>query len=206
MIVGNGPVPESAGAAIALADRVIRFNDCHSFRPGERCDVVAVCNTGRPARAMLQEPAWARHPAVMAAGEIWGVRDPVFFEALRAPLALSHPELDDFCDDGTPGFAAFAAASGKSFRVLDASLHHRVTAALAPFSPPSDYVVPSSGLMVIAAMLEDAPAAVIQLTGFTHQGWEGHPFAAEARLVDSWIAAGRLQRLGMKPTTRAAQA
>lgn len=206
VIVGNGPVPDGAGAAIARADRVIRFNDCRSFRPGERTDVVAVCNTGRPARAMLSSSAWALHPAVVAAREIWGVRDPAFFDALRAPLAISHPELDDFCDDGAPGFATFAAISGKSFHTLDAALHRRVTAALAPFSPASDYVVPSSGLMVIAALLEDAPSAEILLTGFTHQGWEGHPFAAEARLVDSWVQAGRLQRLATAPVARAAQA
>lgn len=206
VIVGNGPVPEGAAAAMAQADRVVRFNDCRSFRAGERSDVVAVCNTGRPARAMLDGGAWAHHPAVVAARDIWCVRDPAFFAALRAPLAISHPELDDFCEDGTPGFEAFALASAKGFRVLDASLHSRVVAALAPYAPAGSYVVPSSGLIVIAALLEDAPEADLALTGFTHQGWDGHPFAAEARLVESWCRAGRLSRLVEAAPPRAAQA
>lgn len=210
VIVGNGPVPDSAANAIASADCVIRFNDCRSYRPGERTDIVAVCNTGRPAKMMLGTSvasavhptilptAWAAHPAVMAAGGIWCVRNPAVFAALRAPLALTHPELDDFCDDETEGFKAFAQASGKTFRVLDAETQHFLEMMLARFSPAA-YIVPSTGLVVIADVLGAHPAADIALAGFAHVGWEGHPFAAEAQLVDRWIAEGRLRRLDAAP-------
>ena len=66
MIVGNGDVPEGSAARIDAADRVIRFNECRNFgSTGSRTDVVAVCNTGRPARAMLSR-AWLDSPPVSA--------------------------------------------------------------------------------------------------------------------------------------------
>ena len=36
------------------------------------------------------------------------------------------------------------------------------------------------------------------LAGFGHVGWDGHPFAAERQLVDSYIVAGRLKRFAGK--------
>lgn len=206
VIVGNGAVPESAAMEIASADCVIRFNDCRSYRPGQRTDIVAVCNTGRPAKMMLGTSvpsaphanilptAWCAHPAVVEAASIWCVRNPALFAALRAPLAITHPELDDFCDDATEVFEAFGVAAGKTVRVLDADIQRSLETLLADFSP-APYIVPSSGLVVIADVLRTHPDADLAIAGFTHVGWDGHPFAAEARLVDRWVAEGRLRRL-----------
>lgn len=197
MIVGNGPVGEDADRAIDAADVVIRFNGSRNFGDaGRRTDVVAVCNTGRPGAAMLADPLWRDSEAVQAASEIWSVRHPDMFDALRPRLAVSHPELDDFCDNYTDGFAAFAAASGKVHRVMAPAIHEAVDAALAALDP-EPYVVPSSGMVVVFDILHDVRHADdrIILAGFGHVGWEGHPFEAERRLTDSFIAAGRLSRL-----------
>jgi hypothetical protein len=195
MIVGNGDIGEAGAAAVSAAGYVIRFNECRSYEasPG-RTDVVAVCNTGRPAKAMLGSREWAEHPAVREAAAIWSVRDPEKFAALRAPLAVSHPELDDFCDDYTKQFNAFCADAGKTHVVVDKLIHESVDAALAAFDP-APYVVPSSGLIVIAEVMDKFPDAHISLAGFGHAGWEWHPFATERQLVDSFVAAGRVTRL-----------
>ncbi|MBN8949270.1 MULTISPECIES: Urease operon accessory protein [unclassified Rhizobium] len=195
MIVGNGEIAAGAATVIDAADLVIRFNDCRSMGAGgSRTDVVAVCNTGRPARAMLGSAEWRKSPAVAAASEIWSVRDPGKFAALRAPLAISHPELDDFCDDYTDQFTAFCQATGKRHVVIGQSIHEGVDAALADHDPGS-YVVPSSGLIVIAEVMARHPDDDIAITGFSHTGWEEHPFAAEKRLVDAYVSRGRLRRL-----------
>lgn len=195
IIVGNGEIAAGAATVIDAADLVIRFNDCRSMGAGgSRTDVVAVCNTGRPARAMLGSAEWRKSPAVAAASEIWSVRDPGKFAALRAPLAISHPELDDFCDDYTDQFTAFCQATGKRHVVIDQSIHEGVDAALADHDPGS-YVVPSSGLIVIAEVMARHPDDDIAITGFSHTGWEEHPFAAEKRLVDAYVSRGRLRRL-----------
>jgi hypothetical protein len=196
MIVGNGPIGAFAAAKIAQAAYVIRFNECRSFAeaPG-RTDVVAVSNTGRPGMGMVSSSSWRRHPAIRDASEIWCVRDPGKFEEMRGPLSLSHPDLHDFCDDYTDGFAAFAAETGKVHRILARSIHEHVEAQLAALDPPP-YVVPSSGVVVIAAVLQRFQDHAVALAGFSHQGWEWHPFAAERRLVDALATAGRLQRFG----------
>ena len=195
MIVGNGEIAEGVAEEIDAADLIVRFNDCRSMGAGgSRTDVVAVCNTGRPARAMLGSAEWRKSPAVASASEIWSVRDPKKFAALRAPLALSHPELGDFCDDYTDQFTAFCNATGKRHVVIDESVHEGIDTALAAYEPGS-YVVPSSGMVVIADVLLRCPGDDIALTGFSHTGWDEHPFAAEKRLVDSYISLGRLRRL-----------
>lgn len=195
VIVGNGDVAPALAATIDAADLVIRFNDCRSMGAGgSRTDVVAVCNTGRPARAMLGSAEWRKSPAVASASEIWSVRDPRKFASLRAPLAISHPELDDFCDDYTDQFTAFCQATMKRHVVIEQSVHEGVDAALAPYEPGA-YVVPSSGMIVIADVLLRHPNDDIAITGFSHVGWSEHPFAAEKQLVDAYVSLGRVRRL-----------
>lgn len=201
VIVGNGEIGEGSAAEIDAADFVVRFNDCRTFGSGgTRTDAVAVCNTGRPGKGMLGSAAWREHPAVQAAGEIWSVRDPEKFAQMRAPLAISHPELDDFCDDYTSEFSAFCADAGKTHRVVQKEIHDAVDAALSDYAP-SPYVVPSSGMIVIFDVLAAHPDAEVAIAGFGHQGWEWHPFAAERKLVDRYMAEGRLRRLGPKDHT-----
>ncbi len=196
-IVGNGPVPDGLAGAIDAADLVIRFNDCRSLgRGGVRTDIVAVCNTGRPALAMLGGGHWKASAAVRQAREFWCVRASQMFAAMRPALAVSHPDLDDFCDDYTLGFETFAHATGRRIDVIPSAVHHALDAALAVFDPPS-YVVPSSGLIVIAHVLDTVAKAGdrVSIAGFGHEGWQWHPFVAERRWVDAQIAAGRLDRL-----------
>ncbi len=194
MIVGNGEIGEEGAASVAAADFVIRFNECRSYEASlGRSDVVAVCNTGRPAKAMLSSQTWREHPAVREASTIWSVRDPNKFAALRTELAVLHPELDDFCDDYTNEFNVFCEDAGKTHVVVDKLIHERVDQALAAVDP-APYVVPSSGMIVIAEVMNRFPHAHISLAGFGHQGWEWHPFAAERQLVDTYVAAGRVTR------------
>lgn len=197
MIVGNGDIADGQAARIDAADIVIRFNFCRSYGAGgTRTSIVAVCNTGRPAAAMLGGHEWKSHPAVVGAGEIWCTRNPARFAALRAPLALSHPDLDDFCDDYTDGFRMQAASAGQGFTQLSAETHAALDKALTSIGA-DPYVVPSSGLLVIAHVLEQfaRPADRVFIAGFGHEGWEWHPFAAEKMLVDRMASTGRLTRL-----------
>ena len=122
---------------------------------------------------------------------------------MRVPLAKSHPDLDDFCDDYTVGFETFARVTGRQLKIVPGSVHHTLDAELAAFDP-SPYVVPSSGLIVIAHVLENIAAAGdrVCLAGFGHEGWQWHPFAAERRWVDAHVAAGRLDRLDHPPVSR----
>lgn len=205
-IVGNGDIPEGVAGAVNSADVVIRFNDCRSAgRGGQKTDVVAVCNTGRPALSMLGGGRWKGSAPVRQAREFWCVRAAETFAAMRPVLTKSHPDLDDFCDDYTLGFETFASATGRRLSVIPAASHQRLDAALAAFDP-APYVVPSSGLIVIAHVLETAEDDDrIVIAGFGHKGWQWHPFTAERRWVDDKIAAGRLERLDQHTKTPASR-
>ncbi|CAN7176382.1 Urease operon accessory protein [Rhizobium sp. LjRoot254] len=202
VIVGNGEIGEGLADVIDSADLVIRFNDCRSVGAGGgRTDIVAVCNTGRPGKAMLEGAGWSCNKAVWLASSIWCVRDPQKFAAMRAPLAQTHPELDDFCDDYTDGFADYARQNGKDFHIIPASTHEAVDHDLAAFDP-APYVVPSSGAIVIAEFLAHyrRPGDELFLAGFGHQGWEWHPWDAERQWVDHLIAVNKLVRLIANPS------
>ncbi|NSZ17600.1 Urease operon accessory protein [Agrobacterium vitis] len=201
MIIGNGEVPQEVADAIDAADMVIRFNGARNFgMAGHRTDVMAVCNTGRPAKAMLADCAWRNSPAVDISGAIWSVRDPAKFEAMKPDILVNFPELDDLFEDQTDNFAEFARSNGKDHVVLPALAHEAAVAALDPYDPGL-YVTPSSGLVVMSHVLHDPAFAGdrIFVAGFSHTGWDGHPFAAERQVIDAHIEAGRLTRLGPSP-------
>jgi hypothetical protein len=202
VIVGNGEIAEGLAPLIDSADLVIRFNDCRSIGAGGgRTDIVAVCNTGRPGKAMLEDAGWSCNRAVWLASTIWCVRDPQKFASMRAPLAKTHPELDDFCDDYTDGFADYARQNGKDFHIIPASTHDAVDRELSAFAP-APYVVPSSGAIVIAEFLAHyrKPGDDLFLAGFGHQGWEWHPWDAERQWVDRLIDTNKLARLIAVPS------
>jgi hypothetical protein len=197
VIMGNGKPERDMRAEVDAADLVIRFNGCrnHGGASGTRSDVVAVCNTGQPASAMLGG-GWADLAPVRAAATIWAVRNPEAFASRRADILARRPDLADFFDDRTADFAAMAEAAGKAFLLFDAAVQNRLDAALAPLTDV-DYVVPSSGLLVIEHVLGSvaAPEDDVAIAGFGHAGWSGHPFAAERRLIDRFEHDGRLRRL-----------
>lgn len=192
-IVGNGSFSRGDAIVIDDCDLVVRFNDCRSIGEGGfRTDVVAVCNTGRPALSMVRQRSWTEHTAGASASELWCVRDAGKFKELKERLG---PELDDFCDNYTAEFAMFAAKTGKAFRVIPRHHHDRIDVELQSMTSES-YIVPSSGLMAIAYVLDQAVVGdEVVLAGFDHRGWSGHPFDAERKLIDGFIADGRLRRI-----------
>ncbi len=197
VIMGNGTPERDVRAEVDGADLVVRFNGCRNFggASGTRSDIVAVCNTGEPARAMLAG-GWSDLPAVRAATAVWGVRSPDAFARRRAGVLARRPDLSDFFEDRTDDFASFARSAGKGFLLFGPAVLDRLDADLAPLTD-GDYVVPSSGLMAIDHVLNAvaAPGDDVAIAGFGHEGWSGHPFAAERRLVDRYERDGRLRRL-----------
>lgn len=182
---------------IDLSDLVIRFNDCRSLGAGgRRTDVVAVCNTGRPGHEMTQGRDWRESDGVRQASALWSVRDPAKFSEMEPGIRARWPELTDFCVDYTAGFAAIAAETSKSHIVIPRDVHERLDKALAAHAP-APYVCPSTGLVAIAHVLESVSGDgdEVAIAGFSHQGWSGHPFAAEQQLVDTLSNEGRLARI-----------
>lgn len=209
MIVGNGDIGEGLAGVIDAADLVMRFNDCRSVGPGGgKTDIVTVCNTGRPGKAMTEGSGWACNKSVWLASSIWCVRDPAKFRAMRNALLRSHPELDDFCDDYTDGFADYARKNGKDFHIVPAATHEALDRTLAAYDP-APHVVPSTGAVAIAEFLTHfrQPGDTIFLAGFGHHGWNGHPWGAEKAWIEGLVSSGaivRLSTVGSSPLSQGA--
>jgi hypothetical protein len=151
-IVGNASFGCREAAIIDDCDFVVRFNDCWSVgKGGCRTDVVAATIPAGRQLSMARERSWHEKSAVASASEIWCVRDAMKFMELKTKL---DPALDDFCDDYTGELAMFAAETEKVFKVIPRSHHDRIDIDLQSMSSES-YVVPSSGLMAIAYVLEE---------------------------------------------------
>ncbi|MGV3549693.1 glycosyltransferase family 29 protein [Rhizobium sp.] len=207
VIVGNGEIGEGLAETIDSADLVMRFNDCRSAGPGgERTDIVTVCNTGRPGKAMSEGSSWACNRSVWLASSIWCVRDPQKFQAMKPDILHDHPELDDFCDDYTEAFADYARQNGKGLHIVPATTHEALDRTLKAIDP-TPYVVPSTGAVAIAQFLTHhrKPQDRVFLAGFGHQGWDGHPWDAEEAWVNDLIQRGDLVRLTSNNSRRYAQ-
>jgi hypothetical protein len=204
MLVGNGEIGDGVADLIDSADLVMRFNDCRSVGAGGgKTDIVAVCNTGRPGKAMTEGAGWACNKSVWLASSIWCVRDPQKFRAMQPGVLRDHPELDDFSDDYTDGFADYARQNGKDFHIIPGATHEALDRALAAYAP-EPYVVPSTGAVAIAEFLAHyrKPGDEIFLAGFGHEGWDGHPWNAERQWVDDLMARGQLARLSINNSRR----
>jgi hypothetical protein len=204
MLVGNGEIGDGVADLIDSADLVMRFNDCRSVGAGGgKTDIVAVCNTGRPGKAMTEGAGWACNKSVWLASSIWCVRDPQKFRAMQPGVLRDHPELDDFSDDYTDGFAHYARQNGKDFHIIPGATQEALDRALAAYAP-EPYVVPSTGAVAIAEFLAHyrKPGDEIFLAGFGHEGWDGHPWNAERQWVDDLMARGQLARLSINNSRR----
>ena len=80
--------------------------------------------------------------------------------------------------------------------MISRGVHERLDAALSTFSP-APYVVPSSGMVVIADVIENHldEGDRIVLAGFSHEGWEWHPWAAERLYLSPLEARGLVERI-----------
>lgn len=88
MTVGNGLFSRGKVGAIDSTDLVIRFNGCRSVgEGGVRTNIVAVCNTRRPAAAMIGQAEWRSNP-VRSAAEISCVSDASKLAQLNPMLAV----------------------------------------------------------------------------------------------------------------------
>ncbi len=158
MIVGNGEVGRRRSGhhrRCRLRHPLQRLSFLWPRRHTYRCGSGLQHRPAGEGHARLRG-SWRAHPGIVDASEIWSVRDLEKFAAMRAPLAVSHPELDDFCDDYTDLFGDFCTGADKLHRIVSQRIHDAVDRALATLEP-APYVVPSSGIIVIGEVLDSYP-------------------------------------------------
>lgn len=187
-IVGNGPADVSAKTAIEAADIVVRFNQAlNSTSTGTRTDAQTLMNHDQPRYA---RPARLLNPDVFrAARELWLPIDPEIMNALEGRDPLDEPSqlnwTHSICE---------RHGRTKKLHMFPKHIHDDSCRLLAPMLADGARIEPSTGFLTITYAFWCNPAVTLHLFGFTHQGWDGHPWEAERRAVDQFVAAGRIVR------------
>ena len=195
-IVGNAPVAIDYGSDIDTASCVIRCNTCPNFgvNTGRKIDIVAICNWGTPARKVLQ--SWAEGNAALRQANrlLLSVDSPApksFLKRLRRSFRKSKDHTTEIIRHIADGRQVARIATAES-RALTRRLRELGA---------EDEAMPSTGLMVINHVLRQctSPRDTVDLYGFTHSGWRGHPWEQERMLIDEWVASGRVRRHAPSP-------
>lgn len=189
-MVGNGPVDSSQSVEIDSHDVVVRFNGCRNFgASGSRTNYLVLTNTGEPARQFASDPIALNIDAVQAANRVLLARSP--------KLVMS--ELQKFPDDReiweTFDRELIAHRIGhKPWGYMPARTYQKARDALIRYgAKKSDQ--PSTGILALfwfaSAFRRRLSPSLITLYGFTHQGWDRHPWDAERALIDhrwrNWV-------------------
>lgn len=182
LLVGNANVFISAKLA-AWADRVVQINDCVNDRPAlaRKTTQVFLLNTGHKHHermAALAAGFAARGTFPQASFVL--PRNPAFYAEIRRALqAAGHPNEAAFAaslapDRLPPGVPVVEISYEDSARLRESLLAQGM-------EPHQDA---STGLIAydwIRRRME--PGDELRVIGFGHEGWRGHPWAIERRIM-----------------------
>jgi hypothetical protein len=181
-LVGNGPLGPGDGKAIDQHGLVVRFNSCSNYgEGGYRTDVLVLTNTGEPAEAFAHNEAAINKNALMSARAFWIARSPELVAAERK----RHPDQAAYWTDYAAEIVRNRVGSSP-WRFFDAKLYWWAQEALKEYGA-TDAHQPSTGMLALFHIKTTMwwPCHVT-LFGFTHEGWDGHPWQAERALIDQW--------------------
>ena len=181
-LVGNGPLRRAEGEAIDRHTLVVRFNSCSNYgKGGYRTDVLVLTNTGDPAEAFARNEGAINEEALVSARAFWIARSPelVAIESKRRPDQAAY-----WTDHATE--IIHNRVGSRPFRFLDARIYWSAHKALKKFGA-TDWHQPSTGMLALFHIKTTIPwPRRVTLFGFTHEGWERHPWQAERALIDRW--------------------
>lgn len=172
--VGNGPVSDAS--KIDAADFVIRMNKAQFCgQAGERTDILVLMSWSHPGREFAKRPECINPLALKGAKFFWLINHPNHIDQFRTGR-----------DAKVPGDSSRKIIKklieGRPFRYMPSENRVEVSDLLRKNGSRID-VIPSTGVQVINLLRHEAPKASLQLFGFSHQGWDGHCWEAERRLI-----------------------
>lgn len=184
-LVGNGPTTD-LNSIIDAGDVVIRMNKVPTFgkTTGTKTDILVLVNTGTPGEELLSAKGVAKNKAFKLARQI---RLPVA-PARCIQRRIAYPEraaqLTEFSH-----LTKLPAYDGKIISFVPYQILMDLEAKL-------DSPVPSTGMIMTEQLVQTRqPGDTIHICGFAHEGWDGHPWAKEKALTDSYVEQGLLVRL-----------
>jgi hypothetical protein len=190
-LVGNGVVDSSAGNVIDAHDLVVRFNACTSCgSAGERTGVIVLANAGHPGRAFASGETPINAGALRSDPCFWLAKPPLIhsierrrhraYKVLVARKPWYYPHTwDDYTD------AIVERIGSRPWSCIEALTYWQAMGALV-VRGASSLQMPSSGMLALFHIRRRLWPARVTLFGFSHQGWDGHPWEAERAQVSEW--------------------
>ncbi len=217
VIVGSAPLDSDFSEIIDSCDCVVRFNNCKNYNvnSGRKTDILILTNTGNPFKQatlkfMLKkrekDEVKTELPYLHSAKYIWFIRPNLLF--LRAYYkhicsknnAFLNQELKHFDIIGQRDIIAEIINAQKIPKKRVTSITEKMyihTWKKLISYGATDALMPSTGLLGIEMILDNPSFRNHEkyIIGFTWQGWKGHPWQLEKRLVEKYIENGVLKVL-----------
>jgi hypothetical protein len=179
-VVGNGSVSKLQGRKIDRFSFVVRFNRFQNYGiSGLKTDAVVFVPTGDSGRlnASLQNHCGA----IDRASQFWISKSPeIIAEQNKEPIPDG--EDDGFRRDWTKEIRANHVRE-RPMLCFDTSIYYDAMIRLRN-SGAKNFLEPSTGLLTILYLRKHFDLPIV-LFGFTHEGWYGHPWEAERKLISS---------------------
>jgi hypothetical protein len=196
-IVGNGVLLEDMSARVDASDAVMRFNEPKASigMSGTKTTWLFVCNTGKPMKRRLDDPAYPTSPIVQAAEMVVLAFHPMvvakyskkqsFFSRIRGKRS-----------DWTGASIDALGGAGKAVTILPVTDYEAGCRELGLEASTlvERGIYPSTGFFGIRYALERCPADEwdVEIAGFSWQGWQRHAWADERSWLENWIVERRI--------------
>ena len=180
LLLGNGPLPEQAG--VIDADLVVQFNLCvHRARvPPFVRRYVFISNTGAPAEQSVAFFVENKNDPTLAGAVVMCARNPTFYRLKRCALKLFGSEAQQHytVSPAPRELHRIAVVETMSFlatlRLETRMREEGMTASM----------MPSTGMIAFDWVVRGMrPGDRLAIAGFSWEGWEGHPWEIERRIM-----------------------
>ena len=125
----------------------------------------------------------------------------IYNRPINRRAALGAKEIWFLSVDGTDAILEEVnrlIVKGRPRVFLGAALDHEVERMLADIADAPS-VVPSAGAKILFHVLRAYPDHEVTLFGFTHEGWPGHTWDAEAAWIDGLVKEGKVRKAPLEP-------
>lgn len=195
VVVGSAPIHIDYSTFVDDAEVVVRFNDCKNIggASGHKTDILFVNNTGSPAMRYIAERPFALKSCCQSA-VIWFVRDSVVhhahFQKVKT-IFQRYPVTD--LDDLTEQIIDANQLQDRETHRVSRAFNEEIFDKLSLLSS-SPFICPSTGFIGLMHILADSAYTncEIHVVGFGFEGWKGHPWSAEKKLINRYVLDGRL--------------
>jgi len=190
-IIGNGPIRTDLSEFIDACDLVLRFNECKNYgiHSGRKIDILCINNTGAPAQRIVDGRMIRSASYYDSISEVWFPRNAEihkkYAQAVEPPSPLI--EFVDWTDELIVSNELAAVTTQRFSGEFYGMVFHKLKN-----KTPEPFVSPSTGFLAIEYVLSEPRFSEYEiiLIGFSFQGWRGHPWKAEHRILQGY-ASGR---------------